>query len=105
VPKQDKQEMFRDSGGLSNESGISRWLDNELAGCEFQDERLGNRFRKFVRKLAENIGESIPLACQDWANTKGAYRFLANEKVSEQMILAGHFQSTRERFSATHMVD
>jgi hypothetical protein len=54
-----------------------------------------------VRKLAESIGESIPLACQDWANTKAAYRFLANEKVSEQTILAGHFQSTRERFSAT----
>src|SRR5277367_954010 len=94
--------MFREATGSSDESGTSRWLDDELAGCEFEDKRLGMRFRKLVRNLAESIGESIPLACQDWANTKAAYRFLANNKVSEQTILAGHFQSTRERFSATH---
>jgi hypothetical protein len=41
------------------------------------------------------------MACQDWANTKAAYRFLSNERVSEDSILAGHFQSTRERFAAT----
>ena len=34
---------------------------------------------------------------QDWENTKGAYRFFSNERVSEEEILAGHFQSTRER--------
>nr|WP_282190197.1 transposase DNA-binding-containing protein [Azospirillum brasilense] len=25
------------------------------------------------------MGDSIPLACQDWADTKAAYRFFANE--------------------------
>ncbi len=44
---------------------------------------------------------SIPFACQDWANTKAAYRFLDNENVSESEILEGHFQSTAERFAAT----
>ena len=29
--------------------------------------------------------------CQDWANTKAAYRFLSNDRVSEADILAGHF--------------
>jgi hypothetical protein len=37
------------------------------------------------------------MVCQDRANTKGAYRFSSNERVSEEEILAGHFQSTRER--------
>lgn len=46
-------------------------------------------------------GESIPLVCEDWANTKAAYRFLSNDRVSEAKILAGHFQSTRERFAAS----
>jgi hypothetical protein len=41
------------------------------------------------------------MACQDWANTKAAYRFLANEHVNERDILSGHFQSTRSRFSKT----
>ena len=38
----------------------------------------------------------------DWANTKAAYRFLDNERVSEAQILAAHFRATRERFSATN---
>jgi hypothetical protein len=47
------------------------------------------------------MGQSIPLVCQDWANTKAAYRFFSNERVSEADILAGHFQSTRDRAAAT----
>ncbi len=47
------------------------------------------------------MGESLPLACQDWASTKAAYRFFANERVSEAQILAGHLRSTRQRFAAT----
>src|SRR4051812_43736517 len=41
-----------------------------------------------------------PLACQDWANTKAAYRFLSNEAVSEAEIFAGHFHATRGRATA-----
>ena len=66
------------------------------------DERLGKRFRTLLEQLSDGTGESIPIACQDWANTKAAYRFLSNERVSERDILAGHFQSTRERFTATN---
>lgn len=40
------------------------------------------------------------MACQDWANTKAAYRFFANERVSENEILEGHFSSTRARATA-----
>ena len=46
------------------------------------------------------MGQSIPLVCQDWANTKAAYRFFSNDRVSESDILAGHFQSTRDRAAA-----
>jgi len=37
------------------------------------------------------------LACQDWTNTKAAYRFLSNRRVNEAAILAGHCQATRDR--------
>lgn len=77
-----------------------KWLDQELAGSSFADERLGQRFRKLVDQLEGAMGESLPLACQDWANTKAAYRFFSNERVSEAEILAGHFQSTAGRFTA-----
>ena len=77
------------------------WLDKELLGCKFKDARLGKRFRTLIKQLSDGIGESIPLVCQDWANTKAAYRFFSNNRVSEKEILDGHFQSTYERFSAT----
>jgi hypothetical protein len=47
------------------------------------------------------MGQSIPLVCQDWANAKAAYRFFANDRVSEADILAGHFQATRDRVVAS----
>lgn len=77
------------------------WLDQELAGCKFKDARLGKRLRLLMGNMWKWMGESIPYACQDWANTKAAYRFFSNERVSEADIMGGHFQSTRDRFSAT----
>src|SRR3954468_21977492 len=76
------------------------WLDQELAGSKFKDERLAQRLREFLARLADAVGAPIPLACQDWASTKAAYRFLANEAVSEAEILAGHFHATRGRVTA-----
>ena len=76
------------------------WVDREIAGCEFRDARLGKRFRKLLEQIGGAMGESIPMACQDWANAKAAYRFFSNERVSEEDILAGHFQATRDRFAA-----
>ena len=77
------------------------WFDRELAGCSFVDERLNKRLRKLVAQIGSAMGQSIPLVCQDWANTKAAYRFFSNDRVSEADILAGHFQSTFERAVAT----
>ena len=77
------------------------WVDQELAGCEFADVRLGKRFRTLVERLSDGVGDSIPMACQDWAGTKAAYRFFSNDRVSEGEILSGHFQATRDRFQAT----
>jgi hypothetical protein len=79
---------------------MTSWLDDELAKCNFSDNRLAKRFRTLVEKLSEGIGETIPMACQDWAATKAAYRFFSNEKVNEQEILSGHFQATGDRFKA-----
>src|SRR5436309_14179297 len=76
------------------------WVDQELAGSTFKDERLGRRLRKLLVQMAGAVGAPIPLACQDCANTKAAYRFLSNDAVSEAELLAGHFRSTRSRVAA-----
>jgi hypothetical protein len=77
------------------------WVDRESSGCEFADARLGGRFRKLLAQIGGAMGQSIPLVCQDWANTKAAYRFFSNDRVSEADILAGHFQATRDRVAST----
>ena len=84
----------------SDQDPSNAWIDQELLGGQFGDVRLEKRFRTLLEQLSDGVGESIPLVCQDWANTKAAYRFLSNERVSEAAILAGHFQSTRDRFLA-----
>jgi hypothetical protein len=84
-----------------DEAGVA-WLDGELAGCSLPDERLNKRLGKLLAQIGGAVGQSIPLVCQDWANTKAAYRFFSNDRVSEADILAGHFQSTRDRFLATN---
>ncbi|WP_316215157.1 IS4 family transposase [Bradyrhizobium sp. SZCCHNR2035] len=76
------------------------WFDRELAGVSLADERLKKRLHKLLAQIGSAVGQSIPLVCQDWANTKAAYRFFSNDRVSEADILAGHFQSTRERVIA-----
>ena len=76
------------------------WIDEELTDCSLPDQRLRQRLHQLLQQFSSGLGESIPFACQDWANTKAAYRFLANPRVSEEEILAGHFQATRARFAA-----
>src|ERR1700758_4043005 len=88
-------------GAVPMDKEVNAWFDRELAGCSLADERLNKRLRKLVAQMGSAMGQSIPLVCQDWANTKAAYRFFSNDRVSEADILAGHFQSTRDRAAAT----
>jgi hypothetical protein len=80
---------------------MSAWVERELGGCEFPDRRLKNRLGKLLGDLGQRIGDTLPLACRDWAATKAAYRFLDNPRVDEGTILGGHFAATKARFAAT----
>jgi hypothetical protein len=78
------------------------WIEQEMAGCSLPDQRLCQRLQQLLQQLSSGLGESIPFACQDWAHTKAAYRFLSNSRVNEGAILAGHFASTRNRLAASN---
>src|SRR5262249_21627739 len=77
------------------------WVEGELHGCDFPDQRLKARLGTLLGDLGRRIGGTIPAACQDWAATKAAYRFFSNPRVDEAAILAGHFAATTARFAAT----
>ncbi len=89
-----------DSDLAPTPTAATGWLDRELAGCRFADQRLGQRVRKRIEPLGGGLGQALPLACQAWAHTKAAYRFLANPRVNEAAMRGGHCASTRERFAA-----
>ena len=76
------------------------WVQRELDGCEFPDQRLKSRLGNLLTELGRRIGQTLPTACQDWAATKAAYRFFSNPRVDESIILAGHFAATRSRMAA-----
>lgn len=41
------------------------WVEREIEGCEFPDQRLETRFAKLLGQLSEKIGAALPAACQD----------------------------------------
>ncbi|WP_247807961.1 MULTISPECIES: IS4 family transposase [unclassified Bradyrhizobium] len=81
-----------------DENAVEHWTEREIDKTAFKDARLGQRFGELLRQIGDGMGGSIPFACQDWANTKAAYRFFANERVEEADILSGHFAATRTRY-------
>ena len=72
-------------------------ITEEFLDISFGDKRLDCRFKKIADQLSRNMGASIPLACEDWANTKAAYRFFSNKKITQDKILDPHKLSTHNR--------
>jgi hypothetical protein len=94
IPAKQRSDDGFDRGNAIN------WVDRETVDGTFKDARLGRRFQSLLTNISGAIGASLPLACQDWANTKAAYRFFSNDRVCEAAILSGHFQATAKRFAA-----
>ena len=91
--------MSAQNGEQAADAGHWSWREVDVAA--FKDARLGRRFSDLLRRLSEGMGGSIPFACQDWSNTKAAYRFFSNPRVEESEILNGHFAATRGRYEGT----
>jgi hypothetical protein len=75
----------------------AQWATVEFAQLDLGDARLNNRARTLMERFAADPAASIPDACHGWAETMAAYRFLGNEAVDWQAILAPHWEQTRGR--------
>jgi hypothetical protein len=80
------------------------WCEEELSGVDFGDKRLEWRVVDIANKLAAQPTASINQACEDWADTRAAYRLFANEKVTAEKILEPSQQRTRERMKGQGLV-
>ncbi|RJG11337.1 IS4 family transposase [Massilia cavernae] len=81
-----------------------RWTDHEFAGLALGDARLDKRARIMMERLSAKPTASIPQACDSWNETCAAYRFLGNDDVTWEGILAPHWTRTQERMSAHRVV-
>jgi len=86
-----------------NNSAGKQWIADEFSGMDLGDERLNKRARILMERLSAKPTASIPMACNGWAETIAAYRFLANDEVEWADILAPHWAQTQQRMS-THPV-
>ena len=76
-----------------------QWCLDEFADVELKDARLNRRCGELAVQLAMQPSEPINHACEDWADTKAAYRFFDNEKVTPEELLKPHQQRTVSRMA------
>lgn len=79
-------------------------LPNELAGCQFGDERLTKRAQKLADALSQRPNVSIPAALKSKADIEACYRFFDNEKVTPEKILQPHIEASRQRIDQVDFV-
>ena len=90
-----KQRSWGQAGGSGGEQRLD-WARTSRRPV-WGSAALKNAFEPCSSSSRRGSAKASPWSARILANTKAAYRFLSNERVSEAAILAGHFQSTRAR--------
>lgn len=75
----------------------AEWALTEFGAAELGDQRRTERLVATATVLAEHPQASLPEACGEAAQLKGAYRLLENPAVTPGGMLASHVQQTLER--------
>lgn len=69
----------------------------EFAGIDLGDKRLNDRSRTILSALSASPQASINAACGEWKDTMGCYRFMENDNVPPEALLAPHRDCTLRR--------
>ncbi len=72
------------------------WAQRQFGACDFGDRRLTRRLVHFAAAAAIRPNESTPQQTRVWSDCKGIYRFMDNEKVTFEEIIAPHCRLTKE---------
>src|SRR5512144_3431344 len=78
---------------------LPSWIDDELATLNLGDERLDQRQKRLLHRLADQLSLSIPAACGGRVETQAAYRFFAHPAATEQTVPAPHVDATTRRMA------
>jgi hypothetical protein len=73
------------------------WTEKEFISADLGDVRLNKRLMTISQRFAQSPLSPINHACDDWAETKAAYRFFSNDKIEYHEITKSHIAATKER--------
>ncbi len=110
LSKDWKEELCRegsrdeDIGEIPSIDETGSWTEAEFGRVRIYDRRIKRRLNKIAESFYENSQSNIPEACGSKAATIGAYRFFQNPKVTMEVILDSHRESTIERIKERKVV-
>ncbi|WP_258193373.1 transposase DNA-binding-containing protein [Paraburkholderia sp. BL25I1N1] len=67
-------------------------MDEEFETLDLGDPRRDRRAKELVKRFASRPTASIPGACEGWAETMVAYRFLGNERIDWRDMMQPHWE-------------
>lgn len=94
VHTEKMQSFYPNSGnGLNAKPGhatedIAEWAMRQYKTLDLPDARLERRCLRTVLTLANKPQDSINQASENWAQAKGAYRFIENDRVTSESLQA-----------------
>ena len=83
---------------MSNKHEMS-WASEEFENANLGDKRLNRRLMTICDSFSESPESPINQACENWGDSKAAYRFFKNDKVKESEISVVHYHKTVGRAS------
>jgi hypothetical protein len=72
------------------------WAKEVFGEVELGDERLRQRAIEIGAAMQRRPADTLPQQMGNWARTKAAYRFFANEKVDHGKLSQPHWEQTRQ---------
>ncbi|ANB71758.1 transposase (plasmid) [Paraburkholderia phytofirmans OLGA172] len=87
---------------IRNDAGA--WVDEEFETLDLGDPRRDRRAKELIKRFASRPTASIPGACEGWAETMAAYRFLGNERIDWRDMMQPHWDRTTARMGALPVV-
>ncbi len=79
-------------------------VGSEFSGVCLGDKRLNDRLIKLTDRLSAHPAESFPEAVESVSALEATYRFLGNERVTPEAILAPHVAATLDRAYSSQRV-
>jgi Transposase Tn5 dimerisation domain/Transposase DNA-binding len=73
------------------------WIEQEFSTCDLGDRRLNDRLKTILSRISQDPSQSLSGACRGFAEVVACRRFLDNEEVGQDQLLAPHRVASLER--------